>query len=93
MPGVADLVWLLSGFLNARIRVILKAKFIGGDGMQTPNFIKLAGSAAEGAMASIPGLPKEQMPGGKEFLARYKAKFNVAARELRAQRRTHTDGD
>ena len=55
----------------------IKAKFIGGDGMQTPNFIKLAGNAAEGAMASIPGLPKEQMPGGKEFLAKYKAKFNA----------------
>jgi len=55
----------------------IKAQFIGGDGMQTPNFIKLAGDAAEGAMASIPGLPKETMPGGKEFLAKYKAKFNA----------------
>ena len=53
----------------------IKAKFIGGDGMQTPNFIKLAGNAAEGAMASIPGLPKDQMPGGKTFLEKYKAKF------------------
>ena len=55
----------------------IKAKFIGGDGMQTPNFIKLAGESSEGAMASIPGLPKETMPGGKEFLAKYKAKFNA----------------
>ncbi len=54
----------------------IKAKFIGGDGMQTPNFIKLAGDASEGAMASIPGLPKDQMPGGKTFLEKYKAKFN-----------------
>jgi len=54
----------------------IKAKFIGGDGMQTPNFIKLAGNAAEGAMASIPGLPKDQMPGGKSFLEKYKGKFN-----------------
>ncbi|MBX3662936.1 MAG: branched-chain amino acid ABC transporter substrate-binding protein [Burkholderiales bacterium] len=54
----------------------IKASFIGGDGMQTPNFIKLAGDAAEGAMASIPGLPKDQMPGGKAFLDKYKAKFN-----------------
>jgi len=54
----------------------IKAKFIGGDGMQTPNFIKLAGNAAEGVMASIPGLPKDQMPGGKAFLEKYKAKFN-----------------
>ena len=54
----------------------IKARFIGGDGMQTPNFIKLAGDASEGAMASIPGLPKDQMPGGKTFLDQYKAKFN-----------------
>lgn len=55
----------------------IKAKFIGGDGMQTPNFIKLAGDASEGVMASIPGLPKDQMPGGKAFLEKYKAKFNA----------------
>ncbi len=55
----------------------IKAKFIGGDGMQTPNFIKLAGDSAEGAMASIPGLPKDKMPGGADFLAKYKAKFNA----------------
>jgi branched-chain amino acid transport system substrate-binding protein len=54
----------------------IKAKFIGGDGMQTPNFIKLGGPSAEGAMASIPGLPKEKMPGGAQFLQKFKAKFN-----------------
>jgi branched-chain amino acid transport system substrate-binding protein len=54
----------------------IKAKYIGGDGMQTPNFIKLAGPPADGVMASMPGLPKEKMPGGGEFLAKYKAKFN-----------------
>ncbi|MEK6594423.1 MAG: branched-chain amino acid ABC transporter substrate-binding protein [Pseudomonadota bacterium] len=55
----------------------IQARFIGGDGMQTPNFIKLAGDAAEGVMASIPGLPKDQMPGGKAFLEKYKAKYNA----------------
>jgi branched-chain amino acid transport system substrate-binding protein len=54
----------------------IKAKFMGGDGMQTPNFIKLAGPAADGVMASIPGLPKDKMPGGAQFLQKYKAKFN-----------------
>jgi branched-chain amino acid transport system substrate-binding protein len=39
------------------IELGIKAKFIGGDGMQTPNFIKLAGTAAEGVMASTPGRP------------------------------------
>ncbi|MDH5536985.1 MAG: branched-chain amino acid ABC transporter substrate-binding protein [Betaproteobacteria bacterium] len=55
----------------------IKAKYIGGDGIQTPNFIKIAGDSGKGVMASMPGLPKEQMPGGKEFVTRYKAKFNA----------------
>ena len=55
----------------------ITAKFMGGDGIQTPNFIKLAGNAAEGAMASMPGLPKDQMPGGARFLEKFKAKFNA----------------
>ncbi|HEY9447993.1 MAG TPA: branched-chain amino acid ABC transporter substrate-binding protein [Burkholderiales bacterium] len=55
----------------------IQAKFIGGDGIQTPNLIQLAGKSAEGVMASIPGLPKDQMPGGKQFMEKYKAKFNT----------------
>lgn len=55
----------------------IKARFLGGDGMQTPNFIKLAGDSAEGAMASIPGLPKDKMPGGKAFLDKFKAKYKT----------------
>ncbi len=55
----------------------IKAKYIGGDGMQTPNFIKLAGEASEGIMASTPGLPKDQMPGGKAFMEKFKARFNA----------------
>lgn len=55
----------------------IKAKFMGGDGIQTQNFIKLAGNAAEGAMASMPGLPKDQMPGGARFLEKFKARFNA----------------
>ncbi len=55
----------------------IKARFIGGDGMQTPNFIKLAGDASEGVMASMPGLSKDQMPGGKAFFDKYKAKFGA----------------
>lgn len=55
----------------------IQAKFLGGDGMQTPNFIKLAGANAEGAMASIPGLPKDKMPGGPEFLRKFKEKYGA----------------
>lgn len=53
----------------------LTAKFLGGDGFQSAEFIKLAGADAEGVYASSPGLPLEQMPGGKEFNQRFSAKY------------------
>lgn len=53
----------------------LKVKFMTGDGGYTPEFIKLAGAAAEGAYASLPGVPLDKMPGGKEFNARFVAKY------------------
>ncbi|MGA8148809.1 MAG: branched-chain amino acid ABC transporter substrate-binding protein [Gallionellaceae bacterium] len=53
----------------------LPAKFMMGDGGYTPNMIELAGAAADGMYASLPGVPLEQMPGGKDFSQRYQAKF------------------
>jgi branched-chain amino acid transport system substrate-binding protein len=53
----------------------LKAKFLGGDGVQTANFLALAGKDAEGITASSPGLPIEAMPGGKSFKERFTAKY------------------
>jgi len=53
----------------------LKTKFMTGDGGYTPEFIKLAGSAAEGVYASLPGVPLAKMPGGKEFEKRFVAKY------------------
>lgn len=55
----------------------INAKIMGGDGTQTPEFIKLAGADSEGMIASIPGVPTEQMPGGKEFAEKFKAKFGT----------------
>jgi len=55
----------------------IKAKFLGGDGIYTPEFIKLAGADAEGAYASLPGVPLEKMPGGIAFRDKYKAKYNM----------------
>jgi branched-chain amino acid transport system substrate-binding protein len=55
----------------------LKAKFLGGDGMQTHEFLKLAGPAAAGVTASMPGLPLDQMPGGAAFKQRFNAKYGV----------------
>lgn len=53
----------------------LNAKFLGGDGAQTPQFITLAGADAEGALASNPGLPLNVMPGGQTFKAKFEAKY------------------
>lgn len=54
----------------------LAGKFVGGDGLQSPKFIELAGSSAEGAYGSSPGLPLDKMPGGAGFADKFKAKFS-----------------
>lgn len=53
----------------------LHAQLLGGDGMQTPLFIKLAGRDAEGAIASTPGLPVLEMPGGRAFKQKFNARY------------------
>jgi len=53
----------------------LNVKLMMGDGGYTPEFVKLAGDAAEGAYASLPGVPLDKMPGGKDFSGRFVAKY------------------
>ncbi len=53
----------------------LSARFMGGEMFKSPTFIKLAGEAGDGTIASLAGLPLQQMPGGKEYEARYRARF------------------
>ena len=53
----------------------IKAQYLGGDGLETPNFIRLGGSAADGAIASLPGVPLEKMPGGSDFKKKFNAKY------------------
>jgi len=57
----------------------LKAPVMGGDMLYTPDYIKLAGAdVAEGHIATALGLPLDQQPKGKEFAAKYQAKYNKA---------------
>lgn len=51
------------------------ARFAGGEMVKSPNFLALAGEAAEGALASLAGLPLDRMPGGKAFAERYQRRF------------------
>jgi branched-chain amino acid transport system substrate-binding protein len=53
----------------------LKAQFLSADGAKTPEFIKLAGGAAEGAIASSPGVVIEQTPAGKAFTTKFESKY------------------
>jgi branched-chain amino acid transport system substrate-binding protein len=53
----------------------ISAPVLAGDGCRTPEFIKLGGTATEGAMASTPGVPLEQMPGGPAFAEKFTGKY------------------
>jgi branched-chain amino acid transport system substrate-binding protein len=55
----------------------LSAKFLGADGVHTAEFMKLAADAAEGVYASLPGVPLESMPHGKEFRQKFEGKYGV----------------
>ncbi len=65
-----------AGPMAAQMKTLaVKARFLAGDGAQSPEFIKLAGAAAEGVVASSPGVPLDKMPGGKGFTERFNAKY------------------
>lgn len=53
----------------------LTAQLLGGDGMQTPEFLKLAGADAAGMVASSPGLALASMPGGVAFKSKFTARY------------------
>ncbi|WP_036666182.1 branched-chain amino acid ABC transporter substrate-binding protein [Paludibacterium yongneupense] len=55
----------------------IKAMLVSGDMSMTPNFLKLAGAAAEGTIVSLAGLPLDKMPKGADYAARYKARFHA----------------
>ncbi|MGE5769191.1 MAG: branched-chain amino acid ABC transporter substrate-binding protein [Betaproteobacteria bacterium] len=55
----------------------IKAKFLGGDGVCTPEFMKLGGEAAEGNYCSLPGMPLEKLAKGPEFKDKFTKKFGV----------------
>ena len=53
----------------------LNAKFMMGDGGYTPKMPELAGAAADNMYASLPGVPLDKMPNGRDFSQRYEAKY------------------
>ncbi|MGE8357225.1 MAG: branched-chain amino acid ABC transporter substrate-binding protein, partial [Microvirgula sp.] len=53
----------------------IKSRLIGGDGLQSPVFLQLAGDAAEGQFSTQAGAPKDQQPGYTAFADKLKAKY------------------
>jgi branched-chain amino acid transport system substrate-binding protein len=55
----------------------IKAPLLAGDGVCSPEFIKLAGDAANVLTCSMAGEAVDKLPKGEEFKAKYKAKFGT----------------
>ena len=55
----------------------IKAAMLGGDGVCTPEFAKLAGAAAEGQFCSLPGMPLDKLAKGPAFLDKFTKKFGA----------------
>ena len=53
----------------------IKAPLMAGEMVKTDTFLKIAGEAANGTIASLAGLPLDQMPGGKGYVTKYKKRF------------------
>ncbi|MGC9496645.1 branched-chain amino acid ABC transporter substrate-binding protein [Streptomyces sp. WG7] len=50
-----------------------KIPLVGGDGIKDDTFIRLAGAASTGDLATSVGAPVEELPSAKKFVADYKA--------------------
>jgi branched-chain amino acid transport system substrate-binding protein len=55
----------------------IKAPLLAGDGVCSPEFIKLAGDAADIMTCSMAGEAVEKLAKGEEFKGKYKQKFNA----------------
>lgn len=55
----------------------IRAQFVGSGGIADSVFIKVAGSAAEGAMAWEYGRPVDSLPEGRAFAEKFKKRFGA----------------
>lgn len=59
-------------------QLAIRSVLIGPDMIHSAEFVKIAGPAAEGSLASSGGSPLDAMPGGKAYVERYKKRFGTA---------------
>ncbi|MFH0771180.1 MAG: branched-chain amino acid ABC transporter substrate-binding protein [Candidatus Omnitrophota bacterium] len=53
----------------------LDVPLVGGDGIYSSEYIKIAGNASEGDLATMIGLPPEKLSKSKDFVEKYKSRF------------------
>lgn len=53
----------------------LSVPIVGGDGIFSNEYIKIAGKSSEGDLATMVGLPPEKLIRAKEFIKKYKERF------------------
>lgn len=62
--------------LTKQMRTLgMDTPLLGGDGINTAEFRALAGEAANGVTASLPGVPLDSMPHGAEFRQKFEARY------------------
>lgn len=86
-----DIVMVSSLYQEAAL-VLKKARelgitvpFVGGNGFNSPQLMKIAGTAAEGALVASPWFPGKDDANVKKFVEAYKAKYNKVPDQFAAQ--------
>ncbi|AHF07000.1 ABC transporter substrate-binding protein [Desulfitobacterium metallireducens] len=83
---------MVSGLYQEAALVLKKAReigitvpFVGTNGFNSPELIKIAGKAADGAVVASPWYPAKDNEKIKKFVADYKAKYNKVPDQFAAQ--------
>lgn len=83
---------MVSGLYQEAALVLKKAReigidlpFVGTNGFNSPELIKIAGKAADGAIVASPWYPTKENDKIKKFVADYKAKYNRIPDQFAAQ--------
>jgi branched-chain amino acid transport system substrate-binding protein len=74
-----------AGIMSQARGLGIQATFIGGNGFNSPQLIKLAGQASEGAISGAAWLVSSDVPKNKAFVQAYHAKYNTDPDQFAAQ--------
>jgi len=85
-------VLLIAGLAGEAVPLLQQARevgitgpIIGGNGLNSPNVVKVAADAAEGLMVGAAWFLDSSVPASKAFVAAYKAKYNKVPDQFAAQ--------